>query len=124
VNEAGTVVWQYNASPPKAFRYTCDDPGIIAILGNNPCGLTTGVQEHGEAGINVFPNPSTGAFTLTGLDPNEVSSIAVLDAMGREVLRTLDTQRIDLDDRADGLYTLQIMLPSGTRIIKKIAVQR
>ena len=36
VDEAGTVVWQYNASPQKAFRYTCDDAGHHRAVGTRP----------------------------------------------------------------------------------------
>ena len=124
VNAQGTVVWQYNASPQKAFRYTCDNPGIIALLGDNPCGLPMGVEAHPDADLSIFPNPSTGMFTLSGLNAAEVDQVAVLDAAGREVLRTRQAQRIDLGDRAEGFYSVRITMVSGQQLVRKVAVQR
>ena len=124
VNELGTVVWQYNASPQKAFRYTCDHPGIIALLGDNPCGLTTSVQTRDEAALSIFPNPSSGLFTLSGLNAADVDQVTVLDATGREVLRTRQVQRIDLGDRPEGFYSIRITMNSGQQLVRKVAVQR
>ncbi|MCB0763526.1 MAG: aryl-sulfate sulfotransferase [Flavobacteriales bacterium] len=125
VNEAGTVVWQYNASPQKAFRYTCDDPAMAAILGENPCGLTTGMAEgRVERSVAFFPNPSTGTFMASGLDAAEVQRLSVLDATGREVLTGARMVRFDLADRPEGIYFVKLDLVSGETLVSRIAVQR
>ncbi len=124
VNDQGTVVWQYNASPQKAFRYTCDDPGIIALLGDNPCGLTTGIGTHADTDLNIFPNPSTGAFTLSGLSAAEIDQVTVFDATGREVRSMRQALQVDLGDRAEGFYSVRIIMKSGQQLVRKVAVQR
>ena len=126
VNEAGTVVWQYNASPQKAFRYTCDDPGIIALLGENPCGITTGVDNAvAEKGsIEMYPNPAIGMVTLRGLQPADVDAITVMDATGREVLRTGRTVQLDLSGHSAGLYHVRVDLTSGERVVGRIMLEQ
>ena len=124
VDENGTVVWQYNASPPKAFRYLCADPAVIAILGGDVCTLTTDVNEFSEANIEPYPNPSTGTITLSGINASEIRSIAVVDGVGRTVLAVRNSVQIDMSDRAEGIYHLQVTLTTGQRITKRIVVQR
>ncbi|HQX29993.1 MAG: aryl-sulfate sulfotransferase [Flavobacteriales bacterium] len=124
VDESGTIVWQYNASPPKAFRYLCADPGIIAILGTNVCTLTTEVNEIGSEILEVYPNPSNGAFLLSGVDASQVASIAVVDGIGRSVRSVRNTLLVDLSDQAEGIYHMQVTLGSGQRIMERIVVQR
>jgi hypothetical protein len=64
VDSMDNLVWQYSAGPAKAFRYTCDFPGIIQLL-NDPCGLATSVEnELNEASIMLAPNPSRNIFHL------------------------------------------------------------
>ncbi|MBK7385121.1 MAG: aryl-sulfate sulfotransferase [Flavobacteriales bacterium] len=122
VSSAGSVVWQYNAGPQKAFRYTCDYPGIAAILGADPCDIGTGVADRTAASVGLFPNPTNGAITITGVSASDVKAITVLDAAGREVLRDANTLRLDLGAQPEGLYNLVIDLASGQRLHKKVAV--
>ena len=65
VDLSNNVIWQYNGPTAKAFRYQCDYPGITALLGNNPCGFITGVDEHTEKNVMIFPNPSNGMFKIS-----------------------------------------------------------
>lgn len=117
------VVWQYNDNPQKAFRYTCYDLGILALLGPNPCG-TLAIEEVDPSTVGIYPNPSSGNITLTGLYYNDVERITVIDGVGREVLNTVSDQQIDLGTHPNGIYHVQIALHSGQRITKKIALYR
>ena len=54
VDSNDVVIWQYSAGPAKAFRYECDHPGIIALLGANPCNLTS-VEEIRAAETKSIP---------------------------------------------------------------------
>ncbi|MCB0758474.1 MAG: aryl-sulfate sulfotransferase [Flavobacteriales bacterium] len=124
VNEAGTVIWQYNASPQKAFRYTCDDPGIIALLGDDPCGLSTGVTGPiDERTITLFPNPANNSVALSGVVPGEVASIVLNDATGREVLRSSNTVQLDVHAQPAGLYHVRAALSSGERVVGRVMVE-
>ena len=122
--ESGTVVWQYNDNPPTAFRYLCDDPGILALLGD-PCGIGTGVDEEIEqTPVGLYPNPSNGLFTLKGVDLSKLTDIVVLDATGREVLRTRAGLTIDLGGSPEGIYQVALEYRTGERSFQKVVVQR
>ncbi|MBP6311934.1 MAG: aryl-sulfate sulfotransferase [Flavobacteriales bacterium] len=123
VDEIGNIVWQYNASPPKGFRYLCADPGIIAILGANVCTLTTDVVEISSETIEAYPNPSTGAFVLSGIDASQVTLITIVDGTSRSVRSVRNTLQVDLSDQAEGIYYMQVTLVSGKRVMKRILVQ-
>jgi hypothetical protein len=123
VNEAGTVVWQYNAGPAKAFRYGCNDPGIIALLGENPCGLTTDVPEPGQAPFAIYPNPTTGMLNLSGIEVSDLIAFLVIDGMGREVKRTQPGWTVDVGDLPDGVYQVLLEHADGHRDARRVVVQ-
>lgn len=124
INSSGQLVWQYAASPQKAFRYTCDDPGIIALLGEDPCGLTTEVGERAQGPpVTVFPNPTTGIVSFAGLAMQDVETVVVSDALGREAVRSGPVGTLDLGGLPDGVYHLIMHLRNGTREHHRVLLQ-
>lgn len=125
VDSNNNLVWQYNSGPAKAFRYTCDDPGIIALLGEDPCGLSTAVgAEKAPAPMGVFPNPTTGPLELYGSDRHSLRSVVVRDAQGRELLRNAPDARLDLGALPDGLYHVVLEQRDGGPLHHKVLLQR
>ncbi len=121
VNSSNTVVWQYSAGPAKAFRYECDYAGLAALLGNDPCGLSTSVQEFANININIFPNPSNGIVNIVGLSSIESSySINVYDIYGKQVLQTKNESKIDLSNYTNGVYIMHIINEDRQTVVKKI----
>lgn len=123
VNSSGQVVWQFNAGPQKAFRYTCDDPGIIALFGGQPCGLSTGQEEPMVEEVLLYPNPTTGMLDLRGVDVSTMRSFVVYDATGREVERLAPDWRVDLGGVPDGVYHVAIEHRNGHRDVRRVVVQ-
>lgn len=122
VNSSNAVVWQYNAGPQKAFRYTCDHPGIITLL-NDPCGITTDVAaEEGVGAFSVYPNPAQQQVSLVGVDVTTLRSFAVLDASGRVAKAALPGWTIDVSDLPDGVYTVLLEHETGLRQARKLVV--
>ncbi|MCC3154235.1 T9SS type A sorting domain-containing protein [Hymenobacter sp. BT770] len=81
------------------------------------------------AALSVSPNPSPdGRYTLHATEPALLAGpLTVLDASGRVVRHEAaaspaTTRRLDLDDLARGLYTLQVFTGKGL-ITKKLVVQ-
>ena len=122
VDASNNVVWQYAAGPAKAFRFECDYPGIIALLGNDPCGLSNGIKEISEANISVFPNPSKGIFNIVGMDHIDSYSISVYDIYGKHVKYADNETRIDLTAFENGCYVIHLITDKGLKIVKKVSV--
>ena len=83
---------------------------------------TLGLNESEQDVVNIFPNPSDGIFSIEGMD---VRKIEVVDAYGQMILSketNNDFERIDLSDKADGLYLLRVVTNKGIttkQLIKK-----
>lgn len=124
VDSNDVQVWSYSAGPAKAFRYECDDPGIAALLGANPCGLT-GVEEIRAAEIRVYPNPSSGTFTISGIDPNlENTTIEIFNFNGQKVEELLFQKEVNMSKHASGLYILKIIEGDEKPISKMVSLEK
>jgi len=70
--------------------------------------------------ISLYPNPSTGQFTIEG---NDIQEIEIIDITGKVVLQTIieenttTKQSINLESHAKGIYTARIK--TGNSIIMK-----
>ena len=92
-------------------------------------GATTGAQ----ARLTAYPNPSTGATELRFSVPHgDYVSVAVYDAMGREVARPvehalMDAGRFAIDfdgtQLQAGSYLVELRT-SGERVVEKLVVVR
>jgi hypothetical protein len=119
VDSNDNVIWQYNGGgPSKAFRYECAHPGIIALL-NNPCGVN--VSEILEEDISVYPNPSSGIFTISGLEKYEEFTISVIDAYGRVINDNINSNVLDISSSAKGIYFVKISKEKNS-VIKRISL--
>jgi Secretion system C-terminal sorting domain len=79
---------------------------VGSIAGSPVC---TGNGEIITRPIHIYPNPSTGLFTIKSSE--KLGTIRVYDALGRMIktMETIDNQlNIDLTDYANGLYTVKI----------------
>lgn len=122
VDASDNIVWQYNAGPTKAFRYECDNPGIVALLGSDPCGLLS-ISEETLSSITLSPNPSTGQFNIDGFQLGENDlSITVLNLFGAVVLQVENTLSFDLSNCAEGIYFANLMFGNEKIIIQKLSV--
>jgi predicted outer membrane repeat protein len=75
---------------------------------------------------SVFPNPTTGAFTLT-LDREITGFVQVFDVQGRlvstEQINGSNQTQLDLSAESSGIYLLRIV--AGNEVLtKQVAVQR
>jgi hypothetical protein len=82
--------------------------------------------DNGGNGVEVYPNPSNGLFTVVMDGLNGIVQLSVMDIRGREVAsqsltatgRT--THNIDLSGFASGVYTLQIQSAAGVSGMKLV----
>lgn len=122
VDQNGSTVWQYNASPAKAFRYECDHPGIAVILGSNPCGLSI-EESNAFADVSVYPNPSTdGIFNIDGVYVDGDVQITITNAFGQVVLQEVNVSKIDLSTQPAGIYFATMSMDNTTTSTFKLNV--
>ena len=83
-----------------------------------------------NAGLEVYPNPSTGVYQLV-VDDGQAGPIPlrVTDALGRTVItRTLTktdallAYSLDLTNLASGAYWLQLTLPTGPVVVRLLRI--
>tara|TARA_R110002096_G_scaffold386418_3_gene580513 strand:+ start:73376 stop:78349 length:4974 start_codon:yes stop_codon:yes gene_type:complete len=85
-----------------------DDTTISVVVG----GISI-IENQYEAKVQVFPNPSNGVFSVVLNSKNTEYNVEIVDLSGklvykREALITGDDHKIDLGDKASGVYTLRI----------------
>ncbi|MFT4601964.1 MAG: hypothetical protein ACI857_002150 [Arenicella sp.] len=123
VDDQDNIVWQYNAGPTKAFRYECDHPGVAALLGADPCGLVS--TEAIDYDISIYPNPSNGQINIKGISTLDSKvEIRVLDIQGNVILIAENVDVINLDNQAEGLYFISVILDDIEILKKKISIHR
>ena len=72
--------------------------------------------------VSVFPNPTSGHFTV--LLPDDDAEIIVRDVLGREILKTQAIQKItNLELDNSGVYIVYIKTKQGTAT-RKLIVNR
>jgi hypothetical protein len=86
----------------------------------------TGISELDENhSIAVYPNPSSGAFTISNTLNTQLKEIKIVDVLGKVVLSKMvsnTSEMIQLNVQA-GIYQLIIEDNSGTISYKKISIQ-
>jgi hypothetical protein len=105
------LVWQDDAT--GTVKYSCGSVGILA-----------GADEAGAA-WQVFPNPTDGRFSITGLPVGEYA-LEVSDALGHLVyVQQLVAPMVDLDmrDLTTGMYFIRLRQAGAPPTTKRLWVQ-
>ena len=133
------IIWEYPANSPKAFRYECDHPGILALRpfmyqngsGNisTTCFIETDVNNQLHINdIQIFPNPTNSKLNIS-FTKNGTHSVkyALYNSLGKEIYLSNDikfsnnfNQLIDLSNYSEGIYTVKIISSSGFMHSKRI----
>ena len=70
--------------------------------------------------IDIFPNPTLGKLTITGVELESDCSVSVFDLAGKMVKKLVLDQdgQADLSDLHSGLYIIAIIAKNETRNFK------
>ncbi|MCB9198041.1 MAG: S8 family peptidase [Flavobacteriales bacterium] len=129
--------WDYNGLP---FSSTGSDSVVIAvdngnywvtITDSNGCQSISQVLDYQSAGraledlgfIQIYPNPSSGLFTVVHSEPFK---IVVSDGLGKVIVsnNVLTTRRsIDLSSFANGVYWVEVFT-NDARFVQKIVLNK
>ena len=89
----------------QAKRFTELNLGLVATLAGP---INTSVEESDTDGLTIFPNPSSGWFTLKGL---ELRQIEIYNLLGQRVTKKTchdSVVQLDLTSLAAGIYVLRV----------------
>ncbi|MGP8217153.1 MAG: T9SS type A sorting domain-containing protein [Bacteroidia bacterium] len=116
--------------------YNSPYPGSLMVrplLGSphGPASVNTINQPTGE--ISLYPNPSTGKFTVQSSDISGQLSVDVYNVLGEKVYSSIANRHqptansqmeIDLENQPDGFYLVQITDQKGETTFKKLLISR
>jgi hypothetical protein len=72
------------------------------------------VKNEGSIPVTLYPNPSTGNFTLQGIPENMDAEVSVYNVQGKEVMVVnIANGVIDLQHEANGIYYIRIKGNNG-----------
>ena len=82
-----------------------------------------GLGENSLNGIEVYPNPTTGKFTVTNENGTE-NTIAIFDMLGKKVYTntTSSNQTVDLSANGMGVYLVKVSNENGS-IVKRVVIK-
>ncbi len=111
----------------EAVRPTVCNPSKSSTspISNIPSIYMTGINEYaGGEHIQIYPNPNTGLFTVSILNPAFTSAeIEILNSLGQVVFNTKQneaTLSIDISNYASGVYIIKVNTEHGNAIQKFI----
>lgn len=141
----GTKPWAYDYKQTNTYSYDSNknitqrtefnyrngnataiaNDGSKTVYGNFKL-FATGINPIAlEKTLDIFPNPSTGTFTIPVVDgaaPADVK-IYVIDTFGKEVYHTSYNGPINLSEQPDGLYFLTL-IRNGTKTTSKLILSK
>ena len=103
----GNLIWQYSASTPKAFRYECDHPGIVALKGST-CNGSTSVKQKESVVLSIVPNPVNQIIHINGIPNLSNYTVSIYNAMGQVVQNKASQNTIDVSNYSNGTYLVLV----------------
>ena len=136
VSNPGTYIYSWTTTPTQTtLTATGLSSGVYTVCVTNSAngcsscqGVTvnclTGIEENNTNGnISVYPNPSSGNFTITSI--TEITSIKIYNVLGEFVFSSqpqTTNYELDLQNKSKGVYFLEMQSDKGSEI-KKIIIE-
>jgi hypothetical protein len=107
----------YDASLDNTGKFNVNSMSAITEVKMS----ATGIEQHGDSHLRIYPNPTKGVFTIEGMDNN--ASIRIYNTFGEEIfVNTLSASgKIDLSGHSKGVYFIRIETAEGT-IVEKLVI--
>lgn len=108
----------------QAYKKGFSNSGVVSGNYTVPAARVAVEGEEGEftGEVQLFPNPTTGQFTVKGLPMEERLQIRIWNASGQEVRRLESTGQSDLDlnigSETPGLYLMEIQTQASRKVLR------
>jgi hypothetical protein len=104
---------------PASFQISSPN-GNSFLVKLTPCSTSGYEEENDHQSFTLFPDPSNGLFTLSGI--TEPTELKIFNSLGQEIYTSHAFTRasIDLSDRPKGIYFVQLMNEKGSSTKKMI----
>jgi hypothetical protein len=97
----GGTTWLSSPFPGTAMMRP-----IFSTALDNSLGINEVPKDMDE--ITIFPNPTTGFFSIASKSNIELSEVEIYDSFGRLLLKNKGAEKIDLSDLNCGIYLIRI----------------
>ena len=115
--------YSYQAIAFNGFKNTNSGNGDAFLVKFGSC-MNVGLEETGsDHSISIFPNPSTGIFTIESKNNN--ATIEFFNSLGELVLQKIldkQTESIDLSGKAKGIYFVRVLEKGEVVGVGKVVV--
>lgn len=125
----GTSPYTYSWSPGSGSNDTingkCPNTYCCLVTDKNGCTSSTCVTivnvtgvaniNNRASGINIYPDPNKGSFTVTGVIPGQV--IELYNDLGQKLSSSMadnTTMNFDISNKIDGIYLVRILNKDGS----------
>jgi hypothetical protein len=112
-----------------SYSFYCDDTAANqgdVFTAKMSGAFTSASDQPVSAGINVYPNPSSGIFTISFGNRRKDTEFFLYDILGNRLLSnrtgTGSAAQLDLDSYPKGIYFLEIMTDKESSV-RKIVLQ-
>ncbi len=69
--------------------------------------------------VSIYPNPTNNSLNIKNATNNEITSISIFDALGRQVFQSSITDKISVSNLQNGLYFLKVEFNNSNSITKR-----
>ena len=124
----------YIFQAPLAAKYLTVNVGVAGGTGTvgldnfSLTAMATGITEHSNQTISLFPNPSNGIITVSNLNKSYKSTIDIYDVLGKKVYTSIienqQNTTIDLSKQARGIYFYRINNGEGKQETGKLVIDK
>lgn len=125
-----TYIWSPGGGTNDTINGKCPGQYCCTITDNNGCSKTscvtiqnvTGVSAimQNAAGINIYPNPARGAFTITGTTKGQI--LELYNDLGQKLSSYIvgnSTESFAISGNPNGLYLIRILNSNGSVVAQK-----
>ncbi len=114
--------------PNTALIYFDFNPAIITNTFRTEFVQQLGINDFENGDFIFYPNPVSDVVTISVKDSSLISTIAVYDVLGKQILvkkpsDALSTQTLDLSAIAKGIYLLEVTSNAAVKVVKKLIVE-